>query len=242
MFLHKFQYLTGDCGIGTNVPMIDFPVAQLFHLCILRWHDADSDLRCLAKIWTVERDGRHWPPPHSLPGFLAQALKVSILDHLMAPSATLRSRLLFSIRRNVGNQSVFKGNFLDLAGHVPQIYQQAIHLYHPHQRILLSQARKRPLGIERMGPNRLFDGAGLSVDGALADFENGTQLRGRHVWGKGWVTKKVDPAEHIDNAARPCSRLPGSKWARALPAERCGHCARQGPIFGVQMPVAHVVG
>src|SRR6266404_10007714 len=111
MFLHKFQDLTGDCGIGTNVPMIDFPVAQLFHLCILRWHDADSDLRCLAKIWTVERDGRHWPPPHSLPGFLAQALKVSILDHLMAPSATLRSRMLFSTRRNVGNQSVFKGNF-----------------------------------------------------------------------------------------------------------------------------------
>src|SRR5258708_17809950 len=96
MFLHKFQYLTADCGIGTNVSMINFPVAQLFHLCILRWHDADSDLRCLAKIWTVERDGRHWPPPHSLPGFLAQALKVSMLDHLMAPSATLRSRLAIS--------------------------------------------------------------------------------------------------------------------------------------------------
>src|SRR5258706_9508098 len=113
MFLHKFQYLTGDCGIGTNVPMINFPVAQLFHLCILRWHDADSDLRCLGKIWTVERDGRHWPPPHSLPGFLAQALKVSILDHLMAPSATLRSRLLLfdppECRESIRLQRQFPG-------------------------------------------------------------------------------------------------------------------------------------
>src|SRR6202166_353449 len=89
MLLHKFQYLPGDCGVGTNVPAVHLPVAQLFHLCILGWHDADSDLRCLAQIWTVEGDSRHWPPPHSLPGFLAQALKESILDHHhVAPSVT----------------------------------------------------------------------------------------------------------------------------------------------------------
>jgi hypothetical protein len=73
-----------------------------------------------------------------------------------------RSRPVFAIRWDVGDQSVFEGNFLDFAGHVPQIHQQTIHLCHPHQRILLGQARERPLGIERVGPNRLFDGACLA--------------------------------------------------------------------------------
>jgi hypothetical protein len=41
------------------------------------------------------------------------------------------------IRRDVGNQSIFKGNFLDLTGHISQINQQPIYLCHPHQRILL---------------------------------------------------------------------------------------------------------
>ena len=52
MLLDKFQYLPGDDGVGTDVTMIHFPVAQLFHLCILGWHDANSDLRRLAQIRT----------------------------------------------------------------------------------------------------------------------------------------------------------------------------------------------
>src|SRR5271169_568111 len=83
MLLHKFQYLPGDYGVGANVPAVHFPVAQLFHLCILGWHDADCDLGCLAQIGTVECDSGHSPTPHSLPGFLAQALKESILHLFM---------------------------------------------------------------------------------------------------------------------------------------------------------------
>jgi hypothetical protein len=132
-------------------------------------------------------------------------------------------RSTFAIRWDVGNQSVFEGNFLNFAGHVPQIYQQAIHLCHPHQGILLGQARKRPLRIERLGPNRLFNGARLGMDGALADFESATQFRGRHVRRKGRVIKKIDPAEHIDDTARPRSRLSSGEWARPFPAQRCGH-------------------
>jgi hypothetical protein len=59
---------------------------------------------------------------------------------------------------------------------------------------------------------------------------------------KGWVAKKIDSPEHVQDTARPRLRLTRSQWARALPAQRASHCARQGPIFGVQMPVAHVVG
>ena len=69
-----------------------------------------------------------------------------------------------------------KGNFLDFPGHVSQIDQQAIHLCHPEQRVLLDQARKRPLRIERPDPNRFFDSACLGVDGALADIECGAQV------------------------------------------------------------------
>jgi hypothetical protein len=62
---------------------------------------------------------------------------------------------------------------------MPQIDQQTIHLCHPHKRILVGEARKRPPRIERPGPERLFDHARLCVDGALADFECGTQVRRR---------------------------------------------------------------
>src|SRR6476660_1068167 len=55
MLLDKFQYLPGDAGVAANVTTLNFPVAQLFHLCILGWHDANGDLRRLAQIRTVVR-------------------------------------------------------------------------------------------------------------------------------------------------------------------------------------------
>ena len=79
------------------------------------------------------------------------------------------------------------------------------------------------------------------MNSALTDLESATQFRGRHVWRKRWVTQKIDAAEHIDDTARPRSRLSGSEGARPLPAQRGGHCARQVPIFGIQVPVANAV-
>ena len=63
--------ILGDTGVGTDVAAIHLPVAQLFHLCILRWHDANGDLSRLAQVRTIECDRRHRPTPQSLPGFLA---------------------------------------------------------------------------------------------------------------------------------------------------------------------------
>src|SRR6266542_1706004 len=77
MLLDKFQYLPGNAWVGTDVTMVHFPVAQLFHLCILGWHDANSDLRCLAQVRTIERNRRNWPTPQPLPGLLAQALNLT---------------------------------------------------------------------------------------------------------------------------------------------------------------------
>ena len=88
----------------------------------------------------------------------------------------------------------------------------------------------------------LFDSACLGVDGALADIECGAEVRRRHMRRKRFVTQKIHPPKNIDNAARPRSRLSGSNWARALPAKRPGQCARQVPVFGVQIPVANIVG
>src|SRR6266513_1106986 len=89
MLLDKFQHLLGDTRVGTYVAAIHLPVAQLFHLCILGWHDANSDLRRLAEVRAVERNRRNWPTPQSLPSFLSQALKEPILHHHTAPSATV---------------------------------------------------------------------------------------------------------------------------------------------------------
>src|SRR4029450_14104744 len=80
--------------------MIHFPVAQLFHLCILGWHDANGDLRRLAEVRTIECNRRNWPTPQSLPGFLAQALEEPIF-HYIALSAALPRSLIRSPRRRV---------------------------------------------------------------------------------------------------------------------------------------------
>src|SRR5215470_1328020 len=73
-------------GVSTDLASIHFPVAQLFHLCILGWHDADSDLGRLAEVRTIECNRRNRPTPQSLPGFLAQALEESIFDHIASLS------------------------------------------------------------------------------------------------------------------------------------------------------------
>src|SRR6266566_1697625 len=86
MLLDKFQYLPGDAGVSTDVPTIHFPVAQLFHPCILGVHDANSDLCRLAQVRTVERNRRNWPTPQPLLGLLAQTLKVPIPHDHIAPS------------------------------------------------------------------------------------------------------------------------------------------------------------
>src|SRR3981081_915984 len=88
MLLDKFQYLLGDTGVGTDIAAIHLPVAQLFHICIFGWHDANGDLRRLAEVRTIECNRRKRPTPQSLPGFLAQPLEEPIFHHI-APSATL---------------------------------------------------------------------------------------------------------------------------------------------------------
>ena len=84
---------TRDAGIGTDLAIIHFPVAQLFHLCILGWHDANSDLRRSAEVRTIECNRRNRPTPQSLPGFLAQAPEESIF-HDIASLSRCRSRAL----------------------------------------------------------------------------------------------------------------------------------------------------
>jgi hypothetical protein len=86
MPLYKLQYLPGDYGVGTNVPAVHFPVAQLRHLRILGWHDANSNLRCLAQVRTIERNRRNRPTPQAFSGFLTQALKKSVFHQNCLPS------------------------------------------------------------------------------------------------------------------------------------------------------------
>src|SRR5258707_1973253 len=107
MLLDKFKHLLGDTGVGTDVAAIHLPVAQLFHLCVLGWHDANGDLRRLAEVWTIECNRGNRPTPQSLPGFLAQALEEPIFHHF-ASSATLPAgvSLLYSITSSARASSV----------------------------------------------------------------------------------------------------------------------------------------
>src|SRR5215471_17629006 len=86
--LDKFQYLSGDPRVRTDITMFNFPIAQLFHLCILGWHDANSDFRRLAQVRSIKRNRRNRPTPQSLLGLLAQTLEEPIFHHI-PPSATL---------------------------------------------------------------------------------------------------------------------------------------------------------
>src|SRR5262245_59016331 len=61
--------------------MFNFPVAQLCHVCIVGWHDANSDLRRLAEVWSIERNRRNRPTPQPLAGFLAQTFEGRIFHH-----------------------------------------------------------------------------------------------------------------------------------------------------------------
>src|SRR5438046_9842104 len=72
-----------------------------------------------------------------------------------------------------------------------------------------------------------------SVDGALAEFACGTQVRCRHVRRKRSIAEKIYPPENVNDTARDRSRLPRSEWAQALPTQRSGHCARQVLVFGI---------
>src|SRR5262249_19435309 len=78
-------------GSARISPASTFQSRKLFHLCILGWHDADSDLGRLAEVRTIECNRRNRPTPQSLPGFLAQALEESVFDHI-ASQRSCRSR------------------------------------------------------------------------------------------------------------------------------------------------------
>src|SRR5438132_7467350 len=96
MLLDKFQYLLGDTGVGTDVAAIHLPLAQLFHLCILGWHDANGDLRRLAEVRTIECNRCNRPTRQSLPGILAHAPEEPFFDDIASSrrSGTRRAPLL----------------------------------------------------------------------------------------------------------------------------------------------------
>src|SRR5258708_34861960 len=87
MLFDKSKHFAGDIGGGADVVRIQIPGAQIFHTCIIGSQDADSDLCRSAQVRTVEGNRRDWPSPHSLSGFLAQALEKPIFRHI-ALSAT----------------------------------------------------------------------------------------------------------------------------------------------------------
>jgi hypothetical protein len=83
VLLDEFQYLLGDAAVSADVTLTHLPVAQVFHLCILKWYDG-NDLCRAAQVWTVEGNRRNRPTPHSPSGSLAQAFD-EVIFHRRAP-------------------------------------------------------------------------------------------------------------------------------------------------------------
>src|SRR5262249_40869038 len=77
--------------LRADITMFNFPVSQLCHICIVGWHDANSNLRRLAEVWSIERNRRNRPTAQLLAGLLAQTFEGPIFHH-MHPLATARSR------------------------------------------------------------------------------------------------------------------------------------------------------
>src|ERR1051325_10908444 len=92
MLFDKFKDLAGDAGIVADVPTIHYPGAQLFDLCILGWHDADSGLCRLIQVGAIEGNRRNRPTPQSLSGLFSQALEKPIFQHTGLPETVGHDR------------------------------------------------------------------------------------------------------------------------------------------------------
>src|SRR5580704_9920504 len=92
MLFDKFKDLAGNVWIGADVATIHCPVAQLFHLCILGWHDAYSGLCRLTQVRAIEGNRRNRPSVQSLSGFLSQALEKPIFHHAGLPETVGHDR------------------------------------------------------------------------------------------------------------------------------------------------------
>src|SRR5215213_5550656 len=75
--------------------------------------------------------------------------------------------LSFSVSRNVGDHALLECDLLDLTRHLAQVDQHAVDLGHPHEGVLIQQARQRPVRIKLTGAKRLRDGSGFATGSAL---------------------------------------------------------------------------
>src|SRR3954470_12196262 len=78
-------------------------------------------------------------------------------------------RLSFSVSRNVGDHALLECDLLDRTRHLAQVDQHAVDLGHPHERVLIQQARQRPVRIKLAGAKRLRNGSGFATGSALID-------------------------------------------------------------------------
>jgi hypothetical protein len=84
-------------------------------------------LRCMSPLLAHTGDDGRQPATAAFWGSaVADGHRPSICDNVLYHAWNCwhcDSQPVFAIRGDVGDQSVFEGDFLDFAGHVPQIYQ-----------------------------------------------------------------------------------------------------------------------
>ena len=148
-------------------------------------------------------------------------------------SRTAGSRSILPVCRDVRNYSLGESHFLNRARHRAQIDQQAVHLRHPYKWIAADQAGERPLRVEYPYLEGLLDDPRLGVEVLSPTPKAAQRSAVVRYGGNDRSPRKLIRPQHVDDPARPGTRLSRSEWARALPAQRSGHCARQIPVFGV---------
>ena len=80
MFSDEFQDLLGNTDVFPDITRAHMPIAHLPRLRAFRWHNTDSNFRCLVEVRTVECDRRNRPTSHTPLGFLTQPLEKSVVS------------------------------------------------------------------------------------------------------------------------------------------------------------------
>src|ERR1051325_9677899 len=112
---------------------------------------------------------------------------------------------------------------------------------HPHQRVLIHEARHGPIRIELIGVERVPNDTPLRAGSALAHAEGCAHLSHAHSGLPRRVREEVDLSEHVDDRAGPGPWLSRGNRAWSLSAQGCGHSLSQFPITLIEVMTTELI-
>lgn len=143
---------------------------------------------------------------------------------------------------DVGNHSFPEGFFLERAGHVAHVQDQAVHLQHPHHRIPADLAGQAPIGVQAIHLEHFPDRRPLVVPGGPLHSECLAQFVGTQMRFVLRVVKEIDEAQGADDSAGPDVFPAPGEGGGALPGQFRGEVPGQLGVLLVEMVGANRIG